>query len=109
MVDLDAGELRHRVTIQNVTKVSDNEGGFTSSWADANTIWAAIKSMRAKQIGEYRSINVEATHLIKVRGGIDIEENQRIIFGIRIFEVLTVENEKEQNVTKWIVCKEKRN
>lgn len=108
MVDLDPGELRHRITISDVSHVTDGEGGFTMSLATSSTVWARVKPMRAKQKHEYRSINVEATHLVKVRGGVDVQEEQIITFGTREFEVLTVENEMEENVTKWVMCKEIR-
>lgn len=108
-VDLAAGTLRHRITIQaSSTPTDDGQGGYTPVWVDQSTVWAHIRPMRAKQVEEYRSINVNATHLIEVRGGVDIEEDQQIIFGSRTFEVLTVENEKEEGVKKWVICKERR-
>lgn len=108
-VDVDAGTLRHRVTIQTATDTSNGEGGFVKSWSDYDTVWAFIRPMRAKQIDEYKSINVHATHLVEMRGNVDIQENQQIVFGSRVFEVLTVENEKEEGVKKWVTCKERRN
>ena len=108
-VDIDAGELDKRITIQAPgDPVSDGQGGFTPAWEDYLTVWAKIRPMRAKQIEEYRSVNVHATHLIEVRGGVDIQENHRIVFGSRIFEDVTIENEKEEGVKKWVTCKERR-
>lgn len=108
-VDIDAGTLRHRITIQEPgTPTADGEGGFTPTWTDSATVWAKIRPMRAKQVEEYRSINVNATHLIEVRGAVTVEESYQIIFGSRTFEVLTVENELEESVKKWVICKERR-
>lgn len=109
MADLDAGLLNKRITIQEATETSDGRGGFTEGWLDTMTCWACIEPLFAKQIFEYRSLNVNASHRIKVRASITVEENNRILYGTRIFEVLTVENESESEVVKWITCKEVRN
>jgi len=51
---------------------------------------------------------VEATHIIKVRGELAIAEKYRILFGTRVFEVLTVEDIQERGIVKWATCKEDR-
>ena len=109
MVDLDAGILNKRITIQQNVETDNGRGGFTESWEDVGTYWAEIKPLFAKQIFEYRSLNVHATHQIKVRANVIIDEDDQIIYGSRTFEVLTVENESESEVVKWVICKETRN
>ena len=107
--DLDAGILNKRITIQATTETPDGRGGFTEAWSDIGTCWADIRPLFAKQIFEYRSLNVHATHQIKVRASVDVDEDNRILYGTRIFEILTIENEAEAEVVKWLVCKEVRN
>ncbi|HBA42626.1 MAG TPA: head-tail adaptor protein, partial [Alphaproteobacteria bacterium] len=36
------GDLRHRVTLQQVVDVPDAGGGSTQSWQDVATLWAEI-------------------------------------------------------------------
>ena len=109
MADLDAGILNKRIMLQKVVETSDGEGGYTEVWQDVKKCWAQIKPFGAKQVFEYKSLNVKATHRIKVRANIIVEENYRICYKTRTFEVLTVENEDEAEVVKWVVCKEVRN
>lgn len=109
MADLDAGILNKRITIQETTETSNDRGGFTEVWSTYESRWAEIRPFGAKQVYEYRSLNVHATHRIKVRADSAVQENNRIVYGSRIFEVLTVENEFEDNVVKWVTCKETRN
>jgi len=104
-----ATEKRHYITIQTKTKVADGEGGFTDTWTDSDSIWAAVYPMKAVQRFEYKSIDVDATHVIKVDGLVPISELNRVKFGGRYFEILTVENLKEQDFQLYIVCKEIRN
>lgn len=107
-VDVDAGELNHRIALQKVTKTKDEEGNFNDVWATVQTCWARVKPMSSKQKTEYKSVEVEATHLIKVRGSITVEESYQVLFKEREFEILTVDDEKEMGIAKWIVTKERR-
>lgn len=104
-----ATELRHYITIQYLSKLSDGEGGYVESWHSRSNIAAAIYPIRAEQLFEYRSINVQATHIIKIRGKIDLTEVDRIYWNVKekIFEILTIENIQEQDWVKVITCKER--
>jgi SPP1 family predicted phage head-tail adaptor len=103
----NASEMRHYIDIQAQTSTTDEEGGFTESWSDAYTnICAAIYPIKAQQLFEYKSIKVDATHIIKIRGAETIENGNRIVFGTRYFEVLTVENIQERGIEKVVTCKE---
>ena len=109
MTNLDAGILNKRITIQEFTEEHDSEGGYTEEWSDVGTYWASVRPLSAKQIFEYSSLNVKASHRIKVRAAVPVVEGNRISFDSRYFEVLTVENEMEANVVKWVTCQEVRN
>jgi SPP1 family predicted phage head-tail adaptor len=104
----EATVLRHYVTILIATSTTDEEGGFTQAWADGNTIAASVDPILARQQFDYKSIGVTATHWIKVRGEIEVIEENRLRFGTRIFEILTIENIQETNFIKFITCKETR-
>ena len=109
MVDLDVVILNKRVTVQQNVETDNDRGGLTETWENVGTYWAEIKPLFAKQVFEYRSLNVHATHQIKVRAAVQVGEDDRILYGSRVFEVLTVENESEGEVVKWVICKETRN
>jgi SPP1 family predicted phage head-tail adaptor len=101
-----ASEARHYIIIQTITQTSDGEGGFTDTWTDSSTISAAIYPIKAEQQFKYKSLNVEATHYVKIRGDLVITEKNRIKFRARFFEILTVENIQERGIEKFLVCKE---
>jgi SPP1 family predicted phage head-tail adaptor len=103
-----ATEARHRITVQRKASTKDGEGGHVDTWSDIIECFAAIYPIRAQQRFEYRSVNVEATHFVKMRYGIDILEKDRIVFGARTFEILTIENIQERGFQLWITCKEVR-
>lgn len=104
-----ATEARHYVIIQRNTGTTDGEGGFEEGiWSNIQTISAAIYPIQAKQQFQYKSVGVDATHLVKIRGRISIAETDRLAFGSRIFEILTIENIQERSFEKMITCKEAR-
>jgi len=105
-----ASECRHYVYIQRRTDADDGEGGYTVSWSSIKRIAAAIYPIRAIQRFEFQSVDVEATHIIKIRGKIEnLTEVDRIYWGVKekIFEILTIENVQEQDWVKVITCKER--
>jgi SPP1 family predicted phage head-tail adaptor len=104
----DSSEFRHRVSIQSEVKTADGEGGFTYAWATLSTVWAAVNPLKAAQQFDFRSVGVDATHLIKVRGTVQLQEKNRILFNGRTFEVLTAEDLQERGIVKLITCKEVR-
>ena len=101
---------RHKVCIQYKTTVPDGEGGFDAGWTNASydPVWADVSPLMAKQVHEYKTIGVDATHLIRIAGAISISEEDRIQFGSRTFEVLTVEDLQERGIEKVCTCLERR-
>ncbi|MHA1168307.1 MAG: hypothetical protein ACTSRU_10835 [Candidatus Hodarchaeales archaeon] len=92
------------------TPVSDGEGGFDDNWV-STTISPhsmALIPIAAQQVIEYKSINVEASHLVKLRGEIVVSELNRFLIDDRIFEILESEDIQERGVVRWYECKERR-
>jgi head-tail adaptor len=103
-----ATEARHLITIQSDTKVADGQGGFTTKTKAEQKIFAAIYPIRAQKLSEYRSTYVNASHILKVSGLVEIPETATIGFGSRTFTVLSVENLQERGFEKVVICSEVR-
>lgn len=106
-----ATECRHLVYIHDKVSVSDGEGGHETQWNKREpAVWAAIYPIQARQRAEMQTYNVHATHHIKIRGRVDIEDGgtNRIQWGDRIFWVETVEDLQEREVVKFCTCREVR-
>lgn len=99
---------RHPIMIQEKVSVSDRAGGFDTSWKDKKRTKASIIPMKSNQIFDLKTVGVDGTHFVGIRGKISISESDRILFGTRIFEILTIDNFQERNVEKLCVCNEKR-
>jgi head-tail adaptor len=105
-----ATRRRHQIYVQRKLSVADGEGGFADGWMNTTSspIWAEVSPIQARQVMDYKSVGVDATHLVRIDGLNEASEHNRITFGSRIFEILTVENIQERNVEKVIACKEVR-
>jgi len=58
----------NRVTFQGILSAVDGEGGYDNTWIDIATVWAEINAITAIQKLEYKSIDVDATHRVMIRG-----------------------------------------
>ena len=98
---------RHRLSLQDYTKISDGEGGYVNSWFTEGQLWAAVFPIKASQVFDYRSISTEVTHIIEIDGLEDrVNDKKRFLFNDRIFEILTIEDVQERKIKKIITCKE---
>jgi SPP1 family predicted phage head-tail adaptor len=84
-----AGELRHRITIQQQVKGRDTDGGVIVIWSDLTTIWAAVEPLSGAERQVENSDQLLATRLtrfrIRKRNGLDT--TMRIVFGYQAFDI----------------------
>jgi SPP1 family predicted phage head-tail adaptor len=102
---------RHRVYVQRKVITRDSIGGIDTSWRNTTDapVWASVTPIKASQREEYRTINVDATHYIRMSARIGvIEDTDRINFDGRRFEILTIEDMQERGIEYFITCKEDR-
>lgn len=110
-----ASRCRHYVDFQNKTETSDGEGGFTENWANisgATQIPTEIIPIKAERQAEMRSLNIIATHYLKVRSNIPVEEVGRAVFvtpaGTRYFYIKTLEDIQTRDIEQFMIAEERR-
>ena len=47
---MNIGELKHRITIQQCTKASDDQGGFTSTWSTLVSVWSKATPQSEREL-----------------------------------------------------------
>ena len=92
-----SGILRHRITIQESTETSNGMGGFTTTWSDKLEAWAAIWPLTAKESLDAMKLELQITHKIRIRYRSGITAKDRIKFGARIFNIVSLINFEERN------------
>ena len=79
---LQAGKLRHRITIQQLM-----QGGYdpmtgdesNPDWEDVATVWAAIEPLSVREFIESKSKQVEVTARITIRYRAGLTADMRIV------------------------------
>jgi len=100
------GDLNKRVTLQHKTRVADGMGGFSESYSDAATVFAAIRPTTAKELVQANSTAMVVSHRIRIRYRRDVKGSYRVKFGNRYFAIVSIINPEEKNEWLDLMCKE---
>ena len=93
-----AGQLRHRITFQQITVANDTFSKSVPTWTDQVTTRAAIWPMRGTERIESMKLDNELTHKVRIRYRQGITPKMRIKFGTRYFNVRYILNPDERNI-----------
>lgn len=94
-----AGNLRHRIDIQESTDVPDGMGGSTLTWASVSgmgSVPAAIWPVSSKEILDAMKQELQITHKIRIRYRAGLTSKNRIVFGSRVFNIISIINADEK-------------
>ena len=98
-----AGNLRHRITFQQLTVANDTYGHSNETWTNQINTRAAIWPLRGVEQIEALKLDNEVTHKIRVRYHKDIHPKMRIKFedkrkdSTRYFDIQSLLNFDERN------------
>jgi len=85
---MDAGRLRHRVTIQSVTETRDTStGAIATSWADVATVWAAVEPLSGREFLAAQANQAEVVARILIRYRDDVTAKMRVLHGARVYNI----------------------
>ncbi len=101
-----AGRLRHRVTLQNAADTADGGGGFTTTWSDVATVWAAIEPLKSRERLFAQQLETPVTHRVTIRYRAGVTAKMRLKFGARVFNIRGVINAGERDRTLELLCEE---
>lgn len=77
---MQAGELRHRVTIQELVDGQDPSGQPIQTWQDVATVWAAVEPLRGREFWDAQQVAAEETVRIRIRYRAGIETAMRAVW-----------------------------
>ncbi len=100
------GKLRHKITIQEYIATRDSFGAEVQTWTDKASAFASITPVSGKEYFATQQWNAEVTTKITMRYLQGITPKMRVLFGSRIFEILSVLNFEERNIELNLMCKE---
>lgn len=100
------GELRHRITIQQLSRIPDDMGGYEEQWQDVVSLWAKIEPLRGRERFVAQQAQSEVTHRVITRYYSGIKPQMRVVYGSRSFDIEAVINVDEKNEWLELQCVE---
>lgn len=97
---MDIGSLNRRITIQYSTRAADSLGGFTLTWADVATVWAALWPVSANETVQSNQQVMTISHRIRIRYRSILRPSWRIKYGNRYFAIISIINPGERG--EWL-------
>jgi len=108
--NFNSGSFRNKITIQSFNPDAVDSDGFPlpaeQQWKDLKTVWAAIKTLKGKEYYEAASVQAETTTRFIIRYTQGLDTSMRILYKNRIFDIQSLINDDEKNVTLTIITKE---
>jgi len=103
---INAGALRHRVSLQQSTLTADGGGGATLAWTTVATVWAAIQPLKGRERQRAEQIESPLTHRVTIRHRDGVTAAMRVLFGARVFNIRAVINPDERDRRLDLLCEE---
>lgn len=107
MFYFNPGELRNRITIQQLAEVLDEfKTPKDSEWQDVATVWASIEPLSGREYLLANNVNSETKSRIRIRYRQGITTGMRIKYKDRLFDIQSVADIEERHVAMELMCSE---
>lgn len=87
MSNVAAGDLRHRVLIQQQVTSRDSDGVSQTVWADVATVWASVEPLSAREFIQSGQTQAAVTARITIRYRAGLLPSMRLLHRGQIFNI----------------------
>jgi SPP1 family predicted phage head-tail adaptor len=105
---MEAGNLRHRVTLQQPVRTVNGAGETAVTWEDVATVWADVQPLKAWQIERAAQVGMRRTHLVTIRYLAGIGGDWRVKWADDILNITGIVNPDGRNVELEISCEQEQ-
>ena len=92
-----AGELCHRVTIQQKTTTYDEYNYETETWTEYKKLWGKLDFLSVKDSINAKAAGSETTARLKLRKRDDIDSSMRVLFDGQTFQIVSPPKPDNEN------------
>jgi SPP1 family predicted phage head-tail adaptor len=103
---MNPGKLNSRITFQEFVSGTDPDGFPMEDWQDVKTVWAMIKTLQGREYYQAAAVQAENTTRFIIRYIKDLSTKMRISYNNRIFDIQSIINDDEKNITLTIIANE---
>lgn len=100
------GDLKKRVTLQSPTRTADGMSGFTVSWKDEGSVWAAIWPLSASEQVQGMQSAMTISGRVRIWYRADLKASWRLKYKNRYFNIVSIVNPNEAGVYLDLLVKE---
>ncbi|WP_313319585.1 phage head closure protein [Stenotrophomonas sp.] len=86
-MSIGAGELRHRVLIQQHVTTRDDDGVAHTAWTDVATVWASVEPLSAREFIQSGQTQAAITARITIRYRADLQASMRILHRGQVYNI----------------------
>ncbi len=104
---MQAGKLRHRVTINQKATTRDAAGAEIEAWTTFDVVWGSVEPMRGQEYLEANRIGAAVDTRIRIRYLSGVLPSMQVVFGAHTYNIVSVINVGERNIEMQLMCKEK--
>lgn len=105
---MQAGHLRHRLTIQTPVVNTDADGGQHVDWLVEATVWGRVEPLKMSESVIAAQVAARASHRITLRYRGDLAPTAMLVMETgKVFEVTSIRNLDERNRTLEVLALEK--
>jgi SPP1 family predicted phage head-tail adaptor len=90
-VNIDPGQLRHQVKLQQFVETVTAGGGRTKGWSDLSenpTVWAAVEPLDGTERFRAQAVDARMSHRVTMYYHPDVTAKTRILHEGRVLEVI---------------------
>jgi SPP1 family predicted phage head-tail adaptor len=102
---VNVGRIRYRIEIEDLIKITDNDGFVSEEWIPFAEVWADITSVSGKEYLESAQDLSEVTSKIYIRQLKGIKTTMRIRYKDRNFNIQSILQDERNGITT-IMAKE---
>lgn len=108
-MNVRAGDLRHRVTIQeDQGATQDGFGQEVEDWQDVATVWAAVEPLSGREFLEAQQTQAEVSTRIRIRYRSDVTftPEMRATWGGHTYDIVSVIEVEARRRELHLMCRE---
>lgn len=104
-----AGELRHRITIQESVQTRDTDGALLDTWSDVATVWAAVEPQSGSEQFAQNEDQVLASRItrFRIRKRDGLNAKMRVVFAGQVFDLRQIIHVETNQREMWLMGEEK--
>ena len=92
--------LNKRITLQEEVQTPDGAGGYSLAWQDVTTIWAefdVLQGSKSDEVLASKQQEARSFARVTIRYVSGVTAAMRVVYGVRVFNILGVINPGEAN------------